>query len=140
MVNSFFASALAIIAVYGGYRGYCEWWDNPVVMSDVYYVIENPDQIHAGGLLEITSHFCQSRPAVPNSAVRTIANSVIYRLTDTTVANTQIGCGGNKHLTIQLPNGLTPGPHTYQFSATYQINPYKQEYVSAPPLEFEVVE
>lgn len=119
---------------------YWWWFDNPQVLSDVVYTIENTEPIKGGGYLVFSSHFCQSRWAIPNTAVRTIANSITYHLADTTISNIKPGCGANKFMAVELPKGLTRGTHSYQFCATYAINITRNETVCAQKLFFEVVE
>lgn len=113
------------------------WWlEEPVIYYNQNITIDKPVYRNSKSLL-LHSRFCQSRDALPGTATRMIKNAAVYHLTDTALIP-QAGCYDVRR-ELDLPGGLVIGPHTYEFEATFQINPIKTVRARIQPVPFTVL-
>ncbi len=111
-----------------------------VIQDRTVYYNENitaESPVRRGGTLVLHSSFCQRYPVVPGTVVRTIHNDFVYVLADTG-AVIEPGCYSVRR-EVRLPDSMMLGPHTYNFEATFQVNPIKRVTGHIKPVPFEVI-
>lgn len=122
-----------------GLGTYWLYFDDTNPLEVAIATVINPNDIHPGGHFLVHTKACVTRPAEPGSAVRTVRNSYVYILNDTSVINAAVGCFDTTKR-YGLPLTAIMGPHTFQSCATYRINPLVDHVGCSPLVPFNVTE
>jgi hypothetical protein len=115
---------------------YWKWLDNPIVRPTDIVTVDNPNDIHPGGVLNFTRELCLTRDTVPNTAHRWLTNARVIDLVGAAQI-AKVGCTTVKR-SIQIPTFIELGPHEYHYKALYQINPIKQQTIEIKMFDFVV--
>ena len=115
---------------------YWLWLDNPQVYTRNIVTVDNPNDIHPGGVLLFTKDICVTREPIPKTAHRWITNTYLITIADSSQQGA-VGCSVTKRV-IPIPSYTLFGPHKYYYKAEFRINPLKTEVIENPPFDFMV--
>lgn len=110
--------------------------DNPKFNTLEINRIDNADDIHVGGKIVVHTKGCVLVPTVPNSSERYIRNSYVFLINDLSVISE--GCY-ERVRAYPVPPIAHLGAHTYQFCASFVLNPLKTVRRCNPPIPFMVL-